>query len=317
MRAGAALALVLAALAAPAHAGYPIEIEQTCPVGGETFTHTTTGSDTIFGQRPDGKPYGSWMFPLALPECPSNRLVVYRDFEPEEIAPLTALVKSPEYKALRDETPYFRAAWLAERMDKADPLPAAFLLLSATWEADWEPETKSRYQRAFADAASAKPVDPANRGSLFLRFRLANAWRELGEFGKATEALDSLPLDALDVPVPTGDDVPDEAAEDARSRRFLFEAIPLMRKVILAENTSSEPVELMDPEYVAARCADLIEEGTSAPLPNHCNEPAIRKAAEEYVRRRAGDDFGDERPRDADTSADAIGDAADAAAEGN
>lgn len=289
IRAGAIAALALAC-AAPAFAGFPVQSEETCPVGGETFTFTTTGSYSIFGQRPDGKPFGSWTFPLALPECPSNALVVYREFKPEEIPALTALVLSPEYQALRDETPYFRASWLAARMDAADPLTSAFLLLSATWEADFDPVLKARYQRAFADVAVAMPVDSANLDSLFLHYRRANALRELGDFAGADAALDLLPLAALDVSVPQGDDVEYEAVRDARSRRFLFEMIPLMRKVIAAGNTSSDPMEMMDDRVAAGRCADMIEEDPAAPLPARCTEPAVRKQADIYLKNRRGDD---------------------------
>ncbi|MBA4007381.1 MAG: hypothetical protein C0486_01195 [Erythrobacter sp.] len=308
-RAGTAAALALAALAAPAQAGFPVESEETCPVGGEKFTYTTTGSYTIFGQRPDGKPYGSWMFPLAIPECPSNALVVYREFKPEEIPALTALVASPEYQALRSETQYFRASWLAARMEPSDPQRAVFLLLQATWEVDWAPETKTRYQRAFAEAAEKIAPDAGDLDTLFLRFRLANARRELGEFDAARAALDSLPLAALDVTVPTDETVPYEQRRDAESRRFLHSQIAMMRKAITAGDTSSEPVDLMDPDFLAGRCADLIEEDPSAPLPDHCNDPAIRKAAEEFVRRRRSADFGDEMPKDADSAAAAAEDA--------
>ncbi|MFM7378896.1 MAG: hypothetical protein ACKO1O_12345 [Erythrobacter sp.] len=295
----AAIVLAMAVWSLPAHAGYPVETKVTCPVGGEKFTFVTTGSYSTFGERPDGKPYGSWTFPLALPECPSNHLVVYRGFKPEEVAPLTALVKSRDYKALKRETPYFRAAWLAERMDRTDPLAGPFLLLRATWETDGDPETKARYQRAFAAAASARPVDPADTASLILRYRLANAYRELGEAALASAALGALPMGALDVEVPTGDDVPYAVQSDAKTRRYLLGMIPRMRAAIAAGDTASEPLDLMDPDFVAGRCADMIEEDAAAPLPDHCNDPAIRKAADVFVARRRSADFADEMPKDA------------------
>ncbi len=304
--AGAALALVCAA---PAFAGFPVESEETCPVGGEKFTYVTTGSYSIFHQRPDGKPFGSWYFPLALPECPSNGLVVYRKFTPEEIPALTALVQSPEYQA-----------WLAARMDAADPVRAVFLLLSATWETDGLPLLKTRYQREFVAAAAAIPVDPADLESLVLRYRLANAHRELGEFAAAEAALgtlplvaldvnvpegDDVPLVALDVNVPEGDDVPYETVRDARSRRFLFEAIPLMRAVIAAGDTSPDPLEMMDDRAAAGSCADLIEENPAAALPKRCNDPAIRKQADIFLKNRRADSDAVAMAADADTAAEA------------
>jgi len=280
IRAGAIAALALAS-AAPAVAGFPVEITETCPVGGETFTYVTTGSYSTFGQRPDGKPYGSWTFPLAMPECPSNALVVYREFKPEEIAALTALVQSAEYQAMREESQYFRAAWLARRMDAANPLEALFLLLSATWEVDDAPETKARYQRAFADAALVVPIDVAQIETLFLQYRRANALRELGDFDAARTALDLLPRAALDVNVPTDRKVPYKTRDEARSRRFLFDTIPVMRKVIEAGDASSFPIDLMDSDMAGWACADLNDAGE--PLHARCAEPAVEERMQEIL----------------------------------
>lgn len=76
------LGLVLLALAlpTPTFAGFPVSQRMTCAIGGERFTFTTTPSYSIWGGRPDGRPFGSWHFPLDLPECPSNRLILYKDF---------------------------------------------------------------------------------------------------------------------------------------------------------------------------------------------------------------------------------------------
>jgi hypothetical protein len=56
------VALIFSAAPA-AHAGMPYTRSMTCAVGDEKFNFTTTGSYTVFGRRPDGKPYGSWHFP--------------------------------------------------------------------------------------------------------------------------------------------------------------------------------------------------------------------------------------------------------------
>ena len=94
-----------AALAAtplvPVGAGMPVTRDMTCPIGGGAFKFTTTPSYTSFGTRPDGKPFGSWTFPLALPECPDNGLVLYKEYTPEEVARIEPLVASEAYQALR------------------------------------------------------------------------------------------------------------------------------------------------------------------------------------------------------------------------
>jgi hypothetical protein len=279
----AAIALIMAAWAVPASAGFPVEIKMTCPVGGESFTHITTGSYSTFGQRPDGKPYGSWRFPLAMPECPSNALVVYREFKAEEIPALTALVASPEYQALRGETQYFRASWLSARLEPEDRTGAAFLLLQASWEADEDPALKARYQRAFADAAEAIAPEAENLDTLFLRFRLANARRELGGFDAARAALDSLPIAALDVPEPTDRKAEYAVRKNAENRRFLLRQIAALRKVIDAGDTASEPLDLV-PEQVAAHlCAEREEAGIANPQPDRCTTPALREQVAEVL----------------------------------
>src|SRR5688572_24390460 len=83
----------------PASAGFPVPQTVKCPIGGKSFNHTTTGSYSIWGYRPDGKPYGSWEFPMELPQCPGNGLVVFDEFSGDEADRLKTLVESPEYKA--------------------------------------------------------------------------------------------------------------------------------------------------------------------------------------------------------------------------
>jgi hypothetical protein len=285
-RACAVAALAVATLAAPAHAGIAYDTEETCPVGGEKFTYTTTASYTVFGQRPDGKPYGSWRFPLAMPECPSNALVVYREFNREEIPALAALVASPEYQALRGEAQYFRASWLSARLEPDDRAAAAFLLLQASWEADGDPALKARYQRAFAEAADRIAPEADKLDTLFLRFRLANARRELGEFDAARAALDSLPLAALDVEVPKDRKADYAVRKNAESRRFLLVQAAALRKVIDAGDTSSTPLDLMSADFAGAACADRIEADAAATLPERCNEPAVRERARELLEYR-------------------------------
>ncbi|MCL9998278.1 MAG: hypothetical protein NBV68_02760 [Erythrobacter sp.] len=288
-----AAALAVATLAAPAHAGIAYDTEETCPVGGEKFTYTTTASYTVFGQRPDGKPYGSWRFPLAMPECPSNALVVYREFKPEEIPALAALVASPEYQAMRGETQYFRASWLSARLEPDDRAGAAFLLLQASWEADEDPALKARYQRAFAEAAEKIAPEAEYLDTLALRFRLANARRELGEFDAARAALDSLPLAALDVPEPTDRNADYAVRKNAENRRFLLVQAAALRKVIEAGDTSSTPLDLMGADFAGNACADLIEADAAAPLPERCNDPKVRERTNrvlEYRKARTAED---------------------------
>lgn len=295
MRRGAAigLALVLAwsGGATPASAGSPIEVKVKCPVGGQKFTHVETAALTTWGERPDGKPYGSWTFPMPLPECPDNALVMYRDFEKREIPALTALVQSPDYQAMRAETTYYRAAWLAERMDRDNPRAPIWLMLRATWQADEAPALKARYQREFAARAAAVAVDAADVDSLILHYRLANAYRELGDFTAAIGVLDAFPFAALDVAMPEGEDATPEQQDDAGARLYLREQIPALRQTIAAGDSSAEPLALL-PENVAAwLCFEQIEAG-AAELPVRCNQPAIREEIANFREMREAEPAG-------------------------
>lgn len=91
------LAIFAFCLAAPATASTFFEVAKTCPVGGEHFSHSELGSISTFGAMPDGMPVGSGYFPVPMPECPGNGLVMYRDFDDSEIAALRAIVDSDEY----------------------------------------------------------------------------------------------------------------------------------------------------------------------------------------------------------------------------
>ncbi|HYC05809.1 MAG TPA: hypothetical protein VED40_21125 [Azospirillaceae bacterium] len=197
---GATLLAALLTLApGPAGAAMSAPVEITCPVGGERFTFTDTPSYSTWGTRPDGKPFGSWDFPLPIPECPGNGLVLYKDFSPAEIKRLRQIADQPGYRALRGETTYYRAAWLTRELEGGG-LEAAWRLLQASWQADGAPERKARYQREFVEAAAALPAAPDSLDWLALQGRAANALRELGEFDRAARLLAGLPPRPLDRP---------------------------------------------------------------------------------------------------------------------
>lgn len=159
----------------------------TCPVGGEKFDAPALMHYSTFGALPDGQPVGSIAFPILLAECPGNGLVIFDEFTPEQALKLGPLVASDAYKALRGaESSYYRAYWLADALGNGKQ--AAWLLLSATWEAkntDPAGERARRYNAAFAAAAMALPADAKDFASIALRARAANALRELGRFDEA------------------------------------------------------------------------------------------------------------------------------------
>lgn len=285
---------IWAALATPAHASMAYEKQMTCPVGGETFTYIATSSFSTFGSRPDGKPYGSWIFPTPLPECPTNRLVMYRNFLPEEIAQLTQLVQSADYVALHGEAPYYRAQWLATRMDAGKADYPLWILLQASWGVDDDLPRKARYQAEFVERSAAFPIDPPKVETLILRFRVANALRELGRFNEALAALDTI---SLDVPTPlVGDPVIDNE-EDREAREYLAEQSALLREYIARRDTSSEPVRMV-PESTAASICALAMATVAADVDPFCSSPAMIGPVEEARQhlREANDMVEDSHP---------------------
>lgn len=131
-------AIVLAAFAIGliqsfALAGEATEEIITCPVGKERFTIIGTASCSTMGAHMSLRPVTSCDFALDMPVCPKNGLPVYRDFDKAEVKRLRAFIKTDEYKALLDKSPYLRA-YEIEAFLVGEHGPLAFdLLRSGNW----------------------------------------------------------------------------------------------------------------------------------------------------------------------------------------
>jgi hypothetical protein len=129
---------------------------KVCPYDGTTFEFTAQGSGTAFDRTLDWMTVGALQSPWPLAVCPTNGFVFAKqEYSPEELEALRPLILSPDYQALKDETPYFKAAWVAERRGEARE-QVSLLLLQATWEAGWA-ELRARYQAL----QTAQPSDVA------------------------------------------------------------------------------------------------------------------------------------------------------------
>ena len=259
----------LVAAAAPAFAGFPVSRQMTCPIGGATFDFTTTGSYSTWGSRPDGKPFGSWRFPLEIPECPDNGLIVYKEFEAGEIARLRPLVESAEYQALRrGDTPYYRAAWLMRRLE-ASPTQPLWLLMQATWEAEPNPALRRRYLEELV-AGVAALGEPADLERFALRGRAVNALRELGRFDEAA-ALIAATLDRFRA-------APEGENEEARENRLGWIGFyEQLGRAIARRDASIMPLDLIPVPVAATLCErpDGLEEAQRALCPE-----ILRRAGE-------------------------------------
>ena len=252
------LVLASALAAAPlfaAVAGMPVTQRKTCPIGGAEFDFATTASYSTWGTRPDGKPYGSWTFPLALPECPDNGLVLYKEYDAEEIAKLEPLVASEAYQALRrEDTTYYRAYWLMREMGLG-PEQYLWALLQASWQADDRSELRARYQAELIDGSAKAEPKPDDLNWIGMEARAVNALRELGRFDEALVRLDKVPTALLDVQVPAGaaDSAP---VRQARQRRAWLEYFKDLRAVIERRDPASEPFDLLPRRVSLGRCLD-------------------------------------------------------------
>ena len=145
--------VLIALLAVPlvADAMVIMDMELTCPVGGERFETGMALSGSQFGQNLDRRPLGPIASPWPLAKCPGNGFVIYKDeFSPGELEALTSYVESAAYQQLQEtESTYYVAANLMRRLDESPSL-IAHALLKATWQV----EKDSRY-RAYAEEALA------------------------------------------------------------------------------------------------------------------------------------------------------------------
>jgi hypothetical protein len=250
--------LAAALAAAPlfaALAGTPVTERKTCPIGGAEFDFATTASYSTWGTRPDGKPYGSWTFPLALPECPDNGLVLYKEYDEAEIAKLEPLVASEAYQALRrEDTSYYRAYWLMREMGLS-PEQYLWALLQASWQADDKPELRARYQAELIEGSAQVEPKPDDLNWIGMEARAVNALRELGRFDEALARLDTVPTASIDVPIPAG---PADSApvREAKQRRAWLEYFKDLRAVIVRRDAASEPFDLIPRRVALGRCLD-------------------------------------------------------------
>lgn len=248
------LAAVLAGFAGAADAAPagPAPMAMACPIGGGSFQFQPVAAPVVAGERPDGRPYGSVRFPLALPECPDNGLVLYKDYDPAEIAKLEPLVASEAYRALRkEETQYYRAYWLMREMG-VPPERYLWALLQASWEAEGRPELRKRYLAELVEASVKVPPRPADLTWIGMEGRAINALRELGRFDEALARLEKVPLASLAAPAAATA----EAPAQARSRRGWQHFFSGMRAAIERKDSSVEPIDLLPRSIAYGRCLD-------------------------------------------------------------
>lgn len=242
-----AVALACAALlAAPAAASTFTTVKKVCPVGDETFEFPALMSISQWGGLPDGMPIGSGEFPIALPVCPGNGLVMFREFDAAAVATLTPIVASADYQGRRrTDTNYYLAYRLATALGDAD---APWLLLSATWEAkNTGPDgaLARRYNEEFVATVLASDAVSDDLETVALRARAVNALRELGRFDEA-EAL------RTKITIPAGAGGTGEQAE--ANRKGWTGYLASLAAPIARRDAARAPIDMMGDTAAAQRC---------------------------------------------------------------
>jgi len=262
------------------HASTYTEEKMNCPVGGEKFRYMALASISTWGALPDGMPLGSGQFPIKPAQCPSNGLVMYRDFSIQEVAKLTAFVMRDDYQALRSsgEMPYYLAYKTAVFLGDAKPY---WLLLYASWEAknrDSDGAIARRYNEEFVATAKIVPADPADFESIALRVRAANALRELSRFDEA-ERIRS----AIVIAPNAGGAEEGGAAHRADWAKLIADlAAPIARK-----DSSRRPIDMLGEREAVSRClSQEAAERLGQPLP-----PTLSAFEQAYCARP---EFGDQ-----------------------
>lgn len=207
---------------------------------------------TTYGVRPDGRPYSYLPFPLPLPECPTNRLVIFDEFSSDEIARLNDLIGSREYSEHIDqETSYYRGYWLAARLDRDEGVVLS-LLLRAVWEAtpammgaintSKNRARARRYNVEFVQRVEDHWNSIATDERMVFYGRAANAYRVLGNFSKA-ERMRERALSALQT-------TPEKVAEGWE------DYLAKLNEAILRRDRSVEPLDMIPERQIKFACEE-------------------------------------------------------------
>jgi hypothetical protein len=170
------------------------------------------------------------------------------DFSGPEQGTLGSLIASMEYKELvASETTYYRAYWLATKLDRPKT-QALGLLLSAIWQvspgdmsgASTEKSSAAlrRYQELFVREANRASSALQASDRVWIKARAANAARQLGRFREAAQ-LRKLAEEALT-------EMPDKRGWDIYLTK--------LQAVISRRDNGVEPLDMIPEQQIALTC---------------------------------------------------------------
>lgn len=251
--------LPLTSTAAQPPGGVEFDVRKfVCPVGGAKFTQDVGYYAMPLVQFADGSWLGDIEIDVQIPECPGTGLVLiphyenpdasgqlsYRDYTPEQLARLPALLGSSDFSNLRRKSRHERAQWLATQLG----MPATTrmqLLIRASWAARDPAERRRLVERIAEEGpvlvdAYATP----EAAKLPTRLLVANALRELGRFDEAEAQLDSIRAS-----IPTDADI-----KDPDNTRALGTMLAGLYDAIEYRDDDRFPLALSSEKWVSQAC---------------------------------------------------------------
>ncbi len=180
----AAITAVFLALPFGALAGIPTETTLICPIGGEQFTITETLSCSENGARSMAfAPVSSCDFITRLPQCPQNRLPMYKDFSEAELDVLRNFMVSETYDSMVDRSRFYMA-YIIERQLGGAASPF-WLLLNGLW---YDPEntfSDPDYLQEFLMEARAEIRQESEENQPYVQSISAFVAMKVGDFSAA------------------------------------------------------------------------------------------------------------------------------------
>lgn len=210
-----------------------VEEERKCAIGGESFKSLSFVIYSTFGRHLDWEPISYMRFPIPLPVCPGNGLVVTKeDYGKEELEKLKKVIESKPYKdiyAQKHATYYLFAKIKELNEEKFDDY--WWLYLNATWEAD-NCKDKVRYKEYALETISAgtkRLAELKESEELYwvLKIVTAEMYRRIGDFKSAQELVDKFGKPSL---------------ENKETNEYFVLAKDLLQKAVKEKNTDRVPI---------------------------------------------------------------------------
>ncbi len=193
-------AALLMFLSTASHAGIAVQERKICPVGGQKFETTGTVSCTTYGMSQDFflKGESSCDFVTRLPQCPDNKLPLYKEFTASEVKLLEGYLASEDYLAIEGRSRFY----IAKKVDdflvaNGSPRVMDFTYLIGGLQHDRERnEGDSEYRQWVLDAGTAD-IDTADAGDApYIHMLMAYTAYLGGEFDTASVQLSAVRGDA-------------------------------------------------------------------------------------------------------------------------